>query len=155
MHVDEAIEASLPRRPFAPAVHAKGHIEPLDLFIDGPERLRSEMLPHSLRRHGDADQSQFGYRAVDLFDRRIDVLKRQQRHGFKSRALFTDLRDEIVVGARINNRVVALEDLAHGKAGGGKQYRDIDAFAVHVPKALRHVMALDIAEASSQPRVHS
>ncbi len=70
----KAVEAGLARRPLAPAVHTKGHIEPLDLFIEGPERLRAEMLPHSLRSDGNADQSQLGHRAVDLFGRRIHVL---------------------------------------------------------------------------------
>src|SRR4030095_923751 len=155
MHVDEAIEAILTSRSLAPAVHTKRNIEPLDLFIDGPERLRSEMLPHSLRTDSDADQSHLGARASDLFHRRIHVLKRQQRHRFESRTLLANFRDEIVVGPRVGNRVVTLEDLAHGKAGGGKQYRNIDAFAIHVSKALRYIMALDIAETSSQPRIHS
>src|SRR5215831_6110036 len=155
MHVDEAIEAILTSRPLAPAVHTKGNVEPLDLFIDRPERLRAEMFPHSLRSDGDTDQSQLGHRAFDLFHRRIHVLKRQQRHRFESRTLLANCRDEIVVSPRVSDRVVTLEDFAHGKAGGGKQYRDIDAFAIHVPKARRHIMAHDITETSSQPGVHS
>src|SRR5262245_43490344 len=155
MHVDEAIEAILARRPFAPAVNAKRNIEPLHLFIDGPERLRSEMLPHSLRSNGDTDQSQLGHRTVDLFDCRIHVLKRQQCHRFEAWTLLANFRDEIVVGPRVSDSVVALEDFAHRKAGGGKQYRDINAFAIHVSKALRHIMALDVTETSSQPRVHA
>src|SRR5437870_2624567 len=113
------------------------------------------MLPHSLRSHSDADQTQFGHRAVDLFHRRLYILKWQQRHRFDARTFSANFRNEIVVGPSVSDRVVALEDLGHGKAAGGKQYRDIDAFAVHVSKALRHIMALDVAEASSQPRVHS
>src|SRR4029077_3043139 len=65
------------------------------------------------------------------------------------------ISDEIVIGPRISDRIITLENLAHGKAGSGEKPRAIDAFKIHVLQALRHVVTLDITEASAQPRVHS
>src|SRR5207249_1995675 len=39
VHVEEAVEAVVSRRPLAAVVNAERHVEPLDLIVDRPERL--------------------------------------------------------------------------------------------------------------------
>jgi hypothetical protein len=57
VHVEEAVEALVARRPVAPVVHAERDVESLDLLIDRPEGLGAEVLFHPLGRDRDPGQA--------------------------------------------------------------------------------------------------
>jgi hypothetical protein len=65
------------------------------------------------------------------------------------------LGDEVVVRARIGNRVVALDKTIDGKAAGGKEDRNVDPFSVHVFEPGWNVNVLHASDKSTHARIHS
>src|SRR4029450_5400863 len=109
MHKDKTIEAFLSGRSFAPVVNAQRNVETLELLVDRPEHLRPQMILHSLGSDGDGREAEFSDCAVGFLNRRRRVLEGQQGDSLEPWRLAAYLGDEVVVSARIGNRVVALD----------------------------------------------
>src|SRR4029077_369801 len=76
MHVHEAIEAFLSGGPFAPVMNAEWDVEPLELLINWPENLRTQVFLHPLSGDGDSREPELTDRAVSLLYGRCRILKR-------------------------------------------------------------------------------
>src|SRR5262245_43031550 len=76
MHEYETVETFFAGRPFTPVVNAERNVEPLELLIDRPEDLRSQVFLHSLGRNGNRCETEFNDGTVGFLYRRRRVLKR-------------------------------------------------------------------------------
>jgi hypothetical protein len=82
-------------------------------------------------------------------------LQRHQRDAFQARALPADFGDEIIVGARIGDRVLAFDHAVDGEAAGRKQHRNVDAFFVHVAQARLDVVFFQTPENTAHVGIHA
>ena len=97
------------------------------------------MLLHAERSNSDAGQAKLGNGTIDLGDCGRDILKRDETDPLKSRALFTNAGDPIIVAAAISGGVVLLWTLCDGKAGGRKENGHFNSFRVHIPESRWHI----------------
>src|SRR6266404_647177 len=77
MHVNKAIETFLSSGSFAPIMNAERDVEPLELLVDGPENLRTQVFFHSLSGDGDSRKAELTDRTVSLLYCRCRILKRK------------------------------------------------------------------------------
>src|SRR4029077_13563218 len=101
MHVHEAIEAFLSGGPFAPVMNAEWDVEPLELLVNWPENLRTQVFLHPLSGDGDSRESEVTKRAICILCDLYWILRREESDSLEPGRLPTHSGDKVVVGAGI------------------------------------------------------